>query len=128
MQDVFDRYLGEGKPANVVGRWAGLADAVGWIVAAGGRAVIAHPGRYGYSETEYGAFFDAFKQLGGVGIEVVTGSHWPSQYREYANVARHYGFMASRGSDFHSPGESRIDLGALPPLPDGLVPVWYHWL
>src|SRR3546814_7773728 len=75
MQAVFDRYLGEGKPANVSGRWARLADAVGWIVNAGGRAVIAHPGRYAYSQLEYGAFFDEFRQLGGQGIEVVTGSH-----------------------------------------------------
>jgi hypothetical protein len=31
---------------------------------------------------------------------------------------------ASRGSDFHSPDESRIDLGALPFLPSQLTPVW----
>src|SRR3546814_9202716 len=105
-----------------------LFRSVGWIVNAGGRAVIAHPGRYAYSQLEYGAFFDEFRQLGGQGIEVVTGSHYPAQYREYADVARHYGFLASRGSDFHSPTESRVDLGSLPPLPDGLMPVWYDWV
>ncbi|HQD49254.1 MAG TPA: phosphatase, partial [Ottowia sp.] len=30
----------------------------------------------------------------------------------------------SRGSDFHSPDESHIDLGKLPPLPADLTPVW----
>jgi len=128
MQQVFDRYLGEDCQANVPQRWAGLGEAVGWIIHAGGRAVVAHPGRYRYSQMEAGAFFDEFRQLGGQGIEVVTGSHYPAQYREYADIARYYGFLASRGSDFHSPGESRVDLGALPPLPDGLTPVWYDWI
>lgn len=127
IQAVFDQYLGQSRPANVPGRWAGLEEAVGWITGAGGRAVIAHPGRYAYSPTEFGALFDAFRETGGEGIEVVTGSHWPVQYSEYAKVARHYGFLASRGSDFHSPTESRADLGSLPPLPDGLTPVWYDW-
>jgi predicted metal-dependent phosphoesterase TrpH len=59
---------------------------------------------------------------------VVTGSHTPDQYREYADVARRYGFYASRGSDFHGAGEGRIDLGQLPPLPADLKPVWERWL
>lgn len=127
MQSVFDQHLGQGKPANVPGRWAGLAEAVSWIIGAGGRAVVAHPGRYAYSQLEYGAFFDAFKEAGGEGLEVVTGSHRPAQFDEYAKVARHYGFLASRGSDFHSPRESRVDLGTLPPLPEDLTTVWYDW-
>jgi len=108
-------------------QWASLADAVGWIVGAGGRAVIAHPGRYKYSALQFDALFDEFLQLGGVGIEVTTGSHTPDEARHYAQVARRYGFLASRGSDFHSPRESRADLGALPPLPDDLKPVWHDW-
>ncbi|TAL76637.1 MAG: PHP domain-containing protein [Burkholderiaceae bacterium] len=128
MQDAFDRYLGGGKPAYVRVRWASLADAVSWILQAGGRAVLAHPGRYVYTATQFDALFDDFQQLGGQGIEVVTGSHRPAQYRQYADVARHYGFLASRGSDFHAPKESHVDLGGLPPLPAGLTPVWHDWI
>ncbi|MGF6921439.1 3',5'-nucleoside bisphosphate phosphatase [Paraburkholderia sp. 40] len=127
-QEVFDRYLGDGKPAYVTHRWAKLADALGWIQAAGGVAIVAHPGRYAYSQLEFDAFFGEFIDLGGEAIEVVTGSHTPDQYREYADVARRYGFEASRGSDFHAPGEGRIELGALPPLPADLKPVWERWL
>ncbi|HEX3379120.1 MAG TPA: 3',5'-nucleoside bisphosphate phosphatase [Paraburkholderia sp.] len=127
-QEVFDRYLGDGKPACIAHRWAKLADAVGWIQAAGGVAIVAHPGRYAYSQLEFDAFFGEFIGLGGKAIEVVTGSHTPDQYREYADVARRYGFEASRGSDFHAPGEGRIELGALPPLPADLKPVWERWL
>ncbi len=126
--DVFDRYLGDGKPGYVPHRWAKLADAVSWIKAAGGEAIVAHPGRYAFTPIEFDAFFAEFIDLGGKAIEVVTGSHTPDQYREYADVARRFGFEASRGSDFHGPGEGRIELGSLPPLPSDLTPVWERWL
>ncbi len=122
--DVFNKYLGDGKPGCVTQRWSKLSDAVSWIQGAGGEAIVAHPGRYDFSPVEFSALFDEFVQLGGRAIEVVTGSHTPDQYREYADVARRYGFYASRGSDFHGPGEGRIDLGQLPPLPADLKPVW----
>lgn len=122
--EVFDRFLGEGKPGYVPHRWATLDDALSWINAAGGIAVIAHPGRYRYTPLEFDALFSAFIDLGGRAIEVVTGSHTPDQYREYADVARRFGFEASRGSDFHAPGKGRVELGALPPLPPDLIPVW----
>ncbi|MEO6362694.1 MAG: phosphatase, partial [Caldimonas sp.] len=86
--------------------------------------VIAHPARYKFTPTEEYALFTEFKALGGRGVEVVTGSHSAAEALRYADAAREYELLASRGSDFHSPGESRIDLGGLPPLPDGLVPVW----
>ena len=126
-KEVFANYLTEGKPGYVPHCWATLGQAVGWILGAGGVAVIAHPGRYKYSPVQFGALFDEFKQLGGAAIEVTTGSHSPEQYEQYAQVARHYGFLASMGSDFHGPGESRVDLGELPPLPRGLTPVWHDW-
>ncbi len=128
LQAVFDRYLGDGKPGNVAVQWSSLEHAVGWILGAGGRAVIAHPGRYKYSAMQFDALFEDFKGLGGQAIEVVTGSHTVSQYDEYAKVAKRYGFMASCGSDFHSPKEARLDLGELPPLPSGLTPVWHDWV
>lgn len=122
--EVFRKYLTEGKPGYVPHRWANLKDAVGWITQGGGIAVIAHPGRYKFSATEEYALFSEFKAHGGRGVEVVTGSHTPAEYVEYANMAREFGLAASRGSDFHSPGESHCDLGALPYLPGDLTPVW----
>lgn len=125
--EVFRKYLTEGKPGYVPHRWASLTEAVGWIRGAGGIAVIAHPGRYKLGATGEGALFDEFKQLGGTAIEVVTGSHSPDQYQVYAEQARRYGFLASRGTDFHAPGESRVDFALLPPLPSGVKPVWHDW-
>lgn len=124
---VFRKYLTEGKPGYVPHRWATLQEAVSWIRGAGGRAVVAHPGRYDFNDLVLDAFLSEFKRLGGVGVEVVTGSHTPDEFAVYAEVARKYGLLASRGSDFHAPGESHTDLGALPPLPPSVVPVWHDW-
>jgi predicted metal-dependent phosphoesterase TrpH len=122
--EVFRRYLGEGKPGFVPHEWAALGDAVRWITQAKGIAVIAHPGRYRFTSTEEYALFSEFKAHGGLGVEVVTGSHTVAEYGKYADMALEFDLFASRGSDFHSPEESRIDLGKLPPLPAKLTPVW----
>lgn len=122
--EVFRNYLTEGKPGFVEHRWASLKDAVRWITQAGGMAIIAHPARYKFSSNEEFALFSEFKGHGGGGVEVVTGSHTPAEYISYADTAREFGLAASRGSDFHSPNESRTELGTLPFLPDQLTPVW----
>ena len=124
LRSVFESYLVPGRPGYVAHRWATLADAVRWIVGAGGVAVIAHPGRYKLSRPDMRRFLGEFKDLGGRGIEVLSGSHTPEHVAVYGRFAAEYGFLASRGSDFHGPGESYVDLGRLPPLPDGLKPVW----
>lgn len=122
--EVFRKFLTEGKPGYVPHRWATLKDAVRWITGAKGLAVIAHPGRYRFTANEEYALFLEFKEHGGRAIEVVTGSHSPAEYVEYADKALEFGFAASRGSDFHSPDESHCDLGKLPWLPGKLTPVW----
>ena len=122
--EVFRKYLTEGKPGYVPHRWAGLRDAVSWITNAKGMAIIAHPARYRFTPNEEYALFSEFKAHGGRGVEVVTGSHSASEYVKYAETAKEFGLAASRGSDFHSPEESRTDLGSLPFLPGSLTPVW----
>ena len=121
---VFRRYLTEGHPGYVPHRWARLGDAVRWITQAGGVAVIAHPGRYRFTPTEEYALFTEFIAHGGRGVEVMTGSHSAAEHLRYADTAIEFGLCASRGSDFHAPGESRTDLGSLPDLPGRLQPVW----
>ena len=122
--EVFRKYLTDGKPGFVPHKWATLKEAVTWITGAGGVAVIAHPARYKFSANEEYALFTEFKALGGRGVEVVTGSHTAAEAVTYAKTAQEYGLVASRGSDFHSPTESHTDLGKLPLLPGQLTPVW----
>lgn len=127
VQDAFDHYLADGKPGFVPHRWASLENAVGWIRAAGGVPVIAHPGRYDYSAVAFDQLFLEFRSHGGVAIETLTGSHSPDQYGEYTRIANQYGFLHSRGSDFHAPDDQGIDLGGLPPMPKAARPVWQLW-
>ncbi len=124
--EVFKRFLVHGKPGYVSGDWATLADAVGWIRGAGGLAVIAHPARYRLTRSKLGRLIDDFKACGGVGMEVVSGSHSLDQTLHMAAVARAKGLLASCGSDFHGPENPWIELGRLRALPDGCTPVWQH--
>lgn len=127
VKTVFDHWLAKGKPGYVSHSWAELREAVDWIRAAGGIAVIAHPGRYRLTPAERRALYVAFKDCGGQGIEVVSSSCGDTEIREFAGIAREFGFLASRASDFHGPGESTIDLGRMAPLPADLKPVWADW-
>lgn len=123
---AFRRFLVPGKPGYVPHEWAALADAVAWICAAGGQPVLAHPGRYHLSAGAMDSLLQEFREAGGEAIEVVTGSHSPDQYAHFAALARHHGFAASRGSDFHGPDEG-AEFGTLPPLDPHLRPVWRDW-
>jgi len=126
MRGAFRRFLTRGNPGYVEHQWTTLENAVGWIRASGGMAVIAHPGRYAFNARELHLLLDAFRVLGGEGIEVITGSHHPSEYGKFADLARAFGLKASRGADFHAPGEG-IDIGRLPALPHYCQPVWQGW-
>lgn len=126
VRDVFRRYLVPGKPGYVPHRWAALGDALGWIRAAGGQAVLAHPGRYALSPGALDALLVEFCANGGAGLEVVSGGHTPDQYALFGALATKHGLAASRGSDFHAPGEG-AELGALPQLDARLRPVWRAW-
>ena len=127
VRDVFKRYLVSGKPGYVSGDWASLEDAIGWITRAGGQAVIAHPARYRLTATKMRKLLGDFIECGGVGIEVVSGSHSRDEYYTMANFARLHDLYASAGSDYHGPIHPWIKLGRIPALPDGCKPIWELW-
>ena len=126
MRTTFKRFLTPGHPGYVDHEWTSLENAVAWIRASGGMAVIAHPGRYAFKAHQLHVLLDAFRALGGEGIEVITGSHHPSEYGKFADLARAFSLKASRGADFHAPGEG-VDIGYLPALPHYCQPVWQNW-
>jgi hypothetical protein len=127
VKTVFRHYLVKGKPGYAAHQWPTLSEAVGWILQSGGRAVIAHPGRYKLSSAAMEELLLEFRALGGEGIEIITGSHTPEQSLLFARHAQRLGLLASRGSDFHGPGESYFDLGRMPELPKDCLPVWHDW-
>lgn len=126
IRSAFRHYLTPGHPGYVEHEWTSLENAVSWIRASGGMAVIAHPGRYPFDLREQHRLLDAFRAMGGEGVEVITGSHHPSEYGKWADLARAFGLKASRGADFHAPGEG-VDIGRLPALPHYCQPVWHGW-
>jgi len=127
VRDVFNRYLVHNKPGYVTGQWAVLEDAVQWINAAGGQAVVAHPARYKISATKLRQLFGEFKDCGGEGLEVVSSSHSLNDCQTMAQYAKNFNFLASRGSDFHGPEHRWVELGKIPPLPESCQPIWNTW-
>jgi predicted metal-dependent phosphoesterase TrpH len=127
MKTAFRRFLGEGKAGFVRHRWTTLAEAIEWIRAAGGVALLAHPARYGLRPERLRALFAEFKVLGGTAVEVVSASHTPEDVARIAALAGAVGLHASAGSDFHSPEESWLDLGQGASLPPNCDPVWRDW-
>ena len=127
VKSVFKKYLVKGKPGYAPHQWAPLSDAVAWIRSSGGRAVIAHPARYKLGKNALDELLLEFLALGGEAIEVITASHTPEQSLLFARHSQRLGLLASRGSDFHGPGESYFDLGRMPELPPNCTPVWHDW-
>lgn len=123
-RSAFGKYLGRGCPACVGGDWASLAEAVTWILDAGGRAVLAHPGRYRLSGARMRALLREFCDNGGSAVEVISGSQAAADTPHFVRLAREHGLAGSIGSDYHGPELAYTDMGRLPPLPTGLTPVW----
>ncbi|HEY9147533.1 MAG TPA: PHP domain-containing protein [Gammaproteobacteria bacterium] len=127
VRDVFKSFLKPNKPGHVPGEWATLEEALGWIHGAGGEAVIAHPARYSMTASKRRKLLGEFVELGGEGLEVVSGSHSRGDNFSMAQLAKLFSLKASAGSDFHGPENPWVELGRLQPLPDGCVPIWSDW-
>jgi predicted metal-dependent phosphoesterase TrpH len=126
-KSVFKKYLVKGKPGFKEHEWMDLKSAVDLINGAGGQAVIAHPGRYDLGTINMLLLMHEFRSLGGTAIEVVTGSHTPPQYQQFAKIAHKFSLKSSLGSDFHGSGISYMEMGCIPDLPEICVPVWDDW-
>ncbi len=121
---AFDRWLGRGKPGHVRCDWPELAEAVAWIVAAGGKAVIAHPMRYPMSAGARRELCVEFAAAGGRGVEVVTGGGGPRDREGALSLAVRCRLEGSVGSDFHDPAVPWNPPGRLAKLPGSVRPVW----
>ena len=128
MGAAFDRWLGRGKPGHVPTAWPELADATGWITAAGGKAVIAHPMRYPLSAGARRELCTDFRTAGGIGLEVITGGGTVQDREQAISLAVRTGLEGSVGSDFHDPAIPWNPPGRLAKLPASIRPVWTGFL
>lgn len=110
-KDAFDRYLAEGRPAYVARELPSPADAIAWIRAAGGVAVLAHPTWAKVSGESLNALLIALKADGLGGIEVHYSSHTKRQTREYHDLAKRLDLLITGGSDFHGITKPDIEVG-----------------
>jgi len=124
MQAAFDRWLGRGRPGHVASAWPSLGEATGWITAAGGKAVIAHPMRYPLSAGARRELCAEFAAAGGRGIEVITGGGSVRDREQAISLAVRSGLEGSVGSDFHDPAIPWNPPGRLAKLPGSVRPVW----
>ena len=120
---AYKKWLGRGKPGNVNAEWASLEEAINWIHAAGGQAVLAHPFRYGITRAWLVKALTAFKQAGGDAMEVVSGRGNPDEFHTALHLAQRFQLAASVGSDFHAPAPYSQP-GVNVELPTSVSTVW----
>ncbi len=124
---AFKRYLGAGKAGDVKNRWPLMAEAVQWILAAGGVPVLAHPAKYKMTRTKLCALVGDFKQAGGMAIEVISGKQPVGLGENLARIAVQFELAGSCGSDFHAPGQIWQELGNFESMPTSIQAVWKLW-
>ncbi len=126
MADVFKKYLARGKTGYVPPQWCTIEQAIDVIHHSGGKAVIAHPGRYDLSAKWLKRLLAHFSEQGGDAMEVAQCQQAPHERAQLATLAVQFGLLASQGSDFHQPC-AWIELGRKLWLPAGVEGVWHSW-
>ncbi len=124
---AFKKYLGSGKVGDVKSLWPSIDEVVNWITDAGGSAVIAHPRKYNMTVTKLRRLIEDFSEAGGEGLEVITSGQKQGEIGLLTDLCLRHGLKGSLGSDFHSPSQTWVNLGAIPKLPQSVVPIWENW-
>jgi predicted metal-dependent phosphoesterase TrpH len=108
LRDAFDRYLGNGKAAFIPKDRLSLSDAIAMIHAAGGLAILAHPGQSGTRKR-----VESLLPLGLDGLEVRHPSHSPEDIARLQALVEHFRLTPSGGSDWHGVTEGGRSLGMM---------------
>ncbi|EGC95319.1 putative phosphoesterase [Escherichia fergusonii ECD227] len=124
--DVFKKYLARGKTGYVPPQWCTIEQAIDVIHHSGGKAVLAHPGRYNLSAKWLKRLVAHFAEHHGDAMEVAQCQQSPNERTQLATLARQHHLWASQGSDFHQPCPW-IELGRKLWLPAGVEGVWQLW-
>ena len=126
MKSVFRRFLTGKKPGASRVEWRSFDEVVGWIHAAGGLAVIAHPFRYRMTQTKIKNMLIDFKEVLGDGVEVVTATSTDEEITLSNQWAKEYKLLSSCGSDYHGWPNQRIQMGCLKDLPSFDNAIWKY--
>jgi len=126
MKSVFRRFLTGKKPGASRVEWRSFDEVVGWIHAAGGLAVIAHPFRYRMTQTKIKNMLIDFKEVLGDGVEVVTATSTDEEITLSNQWAKECKLLSSCGSDYHGWSNQRIQIGCLKDLPNLDNAIWRY--
>ncbi|MBL8039600.1 MAG: PHP domain-containing protein [Nitrospira sp.] len=110
-KEAFDRFLADGKPAYVPRDLPSPAEAIQWIKAAGGLAVLAHPTWVKLADRSLIELVRELKTAGLDGVEVYYSTHATRQTREYLSLTQQLGLLVTGGSDFHGLTKPDINVG-----------------
>lgn len=124
---AFGKHLGRGKAGDVKAFWPELEEVVGWIVSAGGVAIIAHPLHYDFTRSKLRRLIGDFTAAGGTAMEIQSGRQTTDQIRQMRQLAAESGLEVSVGSDFHRDGPYNPPLGVSLRDADQLPGVWRRW-
>ena len=127
-QKAFKTHLNKRGKIYVSANWCDLADGIAAIKAAGGIAIIAHPGRYALNKTKLAMLVDDFKAAGGEALEGTYSSIDPVMRKHLRDLAIDRSMYLSVGSDFHDAGAQWTDIGKFPVL-DSIAltsAIWLH--
>lgn len=113
-QEAFDVYLTPGKPLYFPKMGLTPGQAAEILHAAGGVAVMAHPGLSKWAEpSQLAERLVGLKEAGLDGVEVYYSQHTPEQTAQYLEIARELGMIYTGGSDFHGDPKPHVHLGVV---------------
>ena len=99
VQEAFDRFLAEGRPAYSPRIGASPAEVLHLIGRAGGVASLAHPGPLGKDE-----LIEPLARAGLAALECFHSEHDTATTERYLAEAKRLGLGVTGGSDYHGPG------------------------
>lgn len=109
IDEAFNQYLGQGKPAFVDKQRLSCLKAIQIISDAGGVPVLAHPGLLNIDqENDLEALIVALKEKGLKGIEAYYPEHSDQQVQQLLRIASSHDLLLTGGTDFH--GDLKPDL------------------
>lgn len=122
IQDAFDQWIGEGKPAHVAYEELTVEDGIALLRSTGAIPVWAHPWLFRGGKIE--AMVHEMAAVGLMGLEVYHPGHTPSQQERLTSLCRELGLVKTGGSDYHGPAQDgrnplnsfNLPLGLLRPL------------
>ena len=113
VDEAFDRFLGDNKPAYVNKYRVECEAAIQMISNAGGVPVLAHPGLLGIdNQNDLIQLIVNLREIGIRGIEVYYPEHTPRQMKNFAGIARRFDLLMTGGTDFHGAMMPDIKLGS----------------